>query len=149
MYYNNYDYDSINHAIEVGQVMAVWTIVALILAIVGGILVYFLFIKGNHKLGNGLAKFRDLLDFKIMLIEPILKILYLMLTIFIVLFSFNFIAVNFLAFLLFLLLGPVIVRLIYEGSLMLIMIWKNTKIISENTEKSKEKKSTNEKAKEE
>ncbi len=148
MYYNNYDYDSIDRVVETGQAMAVWTIVALILAIVGGILVYFLFIKGNQKLSKGLKTLKDLLDFKIMLIEPILKILYLIVTIFIILFSFNFIAVNFLVFLLFLILGPVVVRLIYEGSLILIMIWKNTKIISENTEKPKEKKSSNEKAKE-
>lgn len=148
MYYNNYDYDSIDRVVETGQAMAVWTIVALILAIVGGILVYFLFIKGNQKLSKGLKTLKDLLDFKIMLIEPILKVLYLIVTIFIILFSFNFIAVNFLVFLLFLILGPVVVRLIYEGSLILIMIWKNTKIISENTEKPKEKKSSNEKAKE-
>ena len=40
---------------------------------------------------------------------------------------------NFLLFLLILILGPVIVRLVYEASLMLVMIWKNTKQISDNT----------------
>lgn len=130
MYYNYYN-DSVN-AIA-GTV--IWTIIALILAIIGGVLVYFLFIKGNLKLNPGLKKLRDVLDFRVMLIEPMLKILYLIGTIFIILFSFSFITVNFLTFILMLLLGPVLIRLAYEASLILVMIWKNTKIISENTAK--------------
>ena len=130
MYYNYYN-DSVN-AIA-GTV--IWTIIALILAIIGGVLVYFLFIKGNLKLNPGLKKLRDVLDFRVMLIEPMLKILYLIGTIFIILFSFSFITVNFLTFILMLLLGPVLIRLLYEASLILVMIWKNTKIISDNTEK--------------
>ncbi len=118
---------------------AVWSIIALILAIIGGVLAYFLFIKGNFKLSDNLKKLRNLLDFKVMLIEPILKVLYLISTIFIILMSFNLIAVNFLSFLLTLILGPVIIRIIYEGMLILVMIWKNTKNISENTSGSKTK----------
>ena len=95
MYYNYYN-DSVN-AIA-GTV--IWTIIALILAIIGGVLVYFLFIKGNLKLNPGLKKLRDVLDFRVMLIEPMLKILYLIGTIFIILFSFSFITVNFLTFIL-------------------------------------------------
>lgn len=134
--YNNYGFEQ---AIEGVAYAAMWTVVSLILAIIGGVLVYFLFIKGKDlKLSAGLTKLRDLLDFKIMLIEPILKILYLVITIFVILISFNFITINFLSFLLTLLLGPVIVRIIYEASLMLVMIWKNTKIIADNTAKVKE-----------
>ena len=134
--YNNYGFEQ---AIEGVAYAAMWTVVSLILAIIGGVLVYFLFIKGKDlNLSAGLTKLRDLLDFKIMLIEPILKILYLVITIFVILISFNFITTNFLSFLLTLLLGPVIVRIIYEASLMLVMIWKNTKIIADNTAKVKE-----------
>ena len=134
--YNNYGFEQ---AIEGVAYAAMWTVVSLILAIIGGVLVYFLFIKGKDlNLSAGLTKLRDLLDFKIMLIEPILKILYLVITIFVILISFNFITINFLSFLLTLLLGPVIVRIIYEASLMLVMIWKNTKIIADNTAKVKE-----------
>lgn len=144
--YSNYGFE---HAVESVAYAAMWTVIALILAIIGGVLVYFLFIRGKDlKLSSGLQKLRDLLDFKIMLIEPILKILYLVITIFIILISFNFITTNFLAFLLTLILGPVIVRIIYEASLMLVMIWKNTKLIADNTMKEKvEKKAA--KAKEE
>lgn len=64
--YNNYGFEQ---AIEGVAYAAMWTVVSLILAIIGGVLVYFLFIKGKDlKLSAGLTKLRDLLDFKIMLI---------------------------------------------------------------------------------
>ncbi len=132
---NYYDYNY-NYGQSVNNLenIAIWTIVSLILAIIGGVLVYFLFVKGkNLKLSPTLKKIRDLLDFKVMLIEPILKIVYLISTIFVILVSFSAISQNFLLFLLILILGPVFIRLIYEASLMLVMIWKNTKQISENT----------------
>lgn len=117
----------------------VWAILSIILAIIGGVLIYFLFIRRNDlKLSDGLNKLKDILDFKIMVIEPVLKILYLVITIYTVLMAFSFLPVNFLVFLLTLILGPIIIRIIYEAALMLIMIWKNTKIIAENTGKSKE-----------
>lgn len=134
-----YGYNDIYSASNSLQGMAIWTIVALILSIIGGILVYFLFIKTNNKLSDNLKKLRDLLDFRIMLIEPILKIVYLIGTIFIILFSFNFITINFISFLLILIIGPVIIRIVYEAALILVMIWKNTKIISDNTKKEKDK----------
>ncbi len=134
-----YGYNDIYSVSNSLQGMAIWTIVALILSIIGGILVYFLFIKTNNKLSDNLKKLRDLLDFRIMLIEPILKIVYLIGTIFIILFSFNFITINFISFLLTLIIGPVIIRIVYEASLILVMIWKNTKIISDNTKKEKDK----------
>lgn len=134
-----YGYNDIYSASNSLQGMAIWTIVALILSIIGGILVYFLFIKTNNKLSDNLKKLRDLLDFRITLIEPILKIVYLIGTIFIILFSFNFITINFISFLLILIIGPVIIRIVYEAALILVMIWKNTKIISDNTKKDKDK----------
>ena len=130
-----YGYNDIYGVSNSLQGMAIWTIVAFILSIIGGILVYFLFIKTNNKLSDNLKKLRDLLDFRIMLIEPILKIFYLIGTIFIILFSFNFITINFITFLLVLIIGPVAIRIIYEASLILVMIWKNTKVISDNTKK--------------
>ena len=147
---NYYDYNY-NYGQTVNNIesVAVWTIVSLILAIIGGVLVYVLFVKGkNLKLSPTLKKIRDLLDFKVMLIEPILKIVYLISTIFVILVSFSAISQNFLLFLLILILGPVFIRLIYEASLILVMIWKNTKQISENTSpktKDTEKKETEKK----
>lgn len=62
-----YDYTSLEQTVNTVKYTAMWTVVSLILAIIGGILVYFLFIKGKDlKLSDGLNKLRDLLDFKIM-----------------------------------------------------------------------------------
>ncbi|MBR0488459.1 hypothetical protein IJJ39_02175 [Candidatus Saccharibacteria bacterium] len=116
--------------------MGIWAIIAAILAIVGGILVYFLFVKAKQEpKGKFLTWFKDFLAFKSMWLEPILKISYYVETIFVVLVSFSLIGTNFLAFLGTLILGPIIVRLVYELIMMFIMIWRNTTDIARNTKK--------------
>lgn len=131
-----YDYDYIGGSSNnLGSAVAgsvIWGIIAAVLAVVGGILVYFLFIKKDNKgLNKKLVTLKELLDFRIMIIEPILKVLYLIGTIYIILFSFSFIGQSFLLFLIVLILGPIIIRLVYEGFLIMIMIWKNTKEIAQ------------------
>ncbi len=121
----------------------IWGIIALILAIVGGILVYFLFVKQKAEPKGKFAKWlKDFLSFKIMWIETILKIVYYIATIFVILFSFSFFGmtnilggVAILYFFLCLILGPIIVRLGYEATMMFIMIWRNTQDISDHTKK--------------
>ena len=119
--------------------VGIWMIIAAILAVVGGILVYFLFVKSKQEpKGKFLKWLKDFLSFKIMWIEPILKVVYYMATIFIVLFSFSFLALGgsgILMWLLTLVLGPVAVRVAYEATMMFIMIWRNTRDIAENTSK--------------
>lgn len=108
-----------------------WTIVAAILSIIGGILLYILFVNKKDKVENKyLAWIKEFLSFKKMLIEVILKVSYIIVAIFITLTSFNIISTSFLGFLLYLIIGNVIARLIYEGSLILLMIWKNTSEIN-------------------
>ncbi len=105
----------------------VWTIVSVLLAIIGGFLVYFLFTNKKEKLNNKfLIWLKDFLNFKKLLLEVILKITYAIFAIFITLTSFNVISTSFVGFLLYLVLGNVFLRIIYESSLMIIMIWKNT-----------------------
>lgn len=129
----NYDFiDSSNTNINAVAGSAIWGIIAAVLAVVGGILVYFLFIKKDNKgLSKKLVTLKELLDFRIMIIEPILKVLYLIGTIYVILVSFSLISISFLLFLIVLILGPIIVRLMYEGFLIMIMIWKNTKEIAQ------------------
>lgn len=129
-----YNYDYINSPSNTAALAgsAIWGIIASVLAVIGGILVYFLFIKKDNKgLSKKLVTLKELLDFRIMIIEPILKVLYLIGTIYIILFSFSFIGQSFLLFLVVLILGPIIIRLVYEGFLIMIMIWKNTKEIAQ------------------
>lgn len=116
--------------------MGIWAIIAAILALVGGILAYFLFVKAKQEpKGKFLAWLKDFMAFKSMWLEPILKISYYVETIFVVLVSFSFIGTNFLTFLGVLILGPIIVRLVYELIMMFIMIWRNTTDIAKNTKK--------------
>lgn len=131
-----YDYDYIggssNNLGSAAAGSVIWGIIAAVLAVVGGILVYFLFIKKDNKgLNKKLVTLKELLDFRIMIIEPILKVLYLIGTIYVILFSFSFIGQSFLLFLIVLILGPITIRLVYEGFLIMIMIWKNTKEIAQ------------------
>ena len=118
---------------------SIWGIIALVLAIVGGILVYFLFVKAKTEPKGKFTKWlKDFLSFKIMWIEPILKVVYYVATIFTVLYSFTFLALGgygFLMFLMCLVLGPIIIRIVYEATMMFIMIWRNTRDIAENTKK--------------
>lgn len=111
---------------------AVWTVIAFIIAIAAGIMIYFMFVKDNKPVSKNLQKLKDLLDFKTMLIEPILKIVYIIATVFIILFSFGFISINFVSFLMVLILGPIGIRIVYELMMINIMIWKNTKEINDN-----------------
>ncbi len=117
----------------------IWVIIAAILAIVGGILVYFLFVKSKTEPKGKFAKWlKDFLSFKVMWIEPILKVVYYIATIFIVLFSFTYLTLGgagVLLFFLTLVLGPVLIRIVYEMTMMFIMIWHNTQEIADNTKK--------------
>lgn len=111
---------------------AVWTVIAFIIAIAAGIMIYFMFVKDNKPVSEKFQKLKDLLDFKTMLIEPILKIVYIIATVFIILFSFGLISLNFVSFLMVLILGPIAIRIVYELMMINIMIWKNTKEINDN-----------------
>ena len=119
-----------------GADLGVWGIISLILAIIGGILVYFLFVQAKQTPKNKfLAWLKDFLAFKAMWLEPIMKIMYYVATIFIVLASFSLITYSFVTFIVTLILGPVLIRVAYELIMMFIMIWRNTRDIAKNTEK--------------
>ena len=126
---------------SVSEGVTIWFAIASILAIVGGILIYFLFIKSKNEPKGKFAKwFKDFLNFRIMILEPILKILYYILTIGVILISFGFLGYGgygVLMFFLSLVLGPVLVRVGYEFTIMFVMIWRNTKDIADNTAKKK------------
>ncbi len=131
----NYDYllgETTNTANKIVGT-AVWTAIAFVIAIAAGIMIYFMFVKSDKPVNKkNLQKLKDLLDFKTMLIEPILKIVYIIATVFIILFSFGFISINFVSFLMVLILGPIGIRIVYELMMINIMIWKNTKEINDN-----------------
>ena len=121
------------------QFFGIWLIIASILAIVGGILVYFLFVRSKDEPKGKFAKWlKDFLAFKIMWLEPILKIVYYILTIGCILASFGWLGYGgygVLMFFMTLIGGPIAIRLGYEMTMMFIMIWRNTRDISESVKK--------------
>ena len=116
---------------------SVWLIVSIILAVVGGILIYFLFLskKNEGKFKGFVGWLYDFLSFKKMFMEALLKITYLIVALYITLSSFALIGVNFWAFLGTLIIGNVVARLIYEFSLLLLVICRNTTEINKKLSK--------------
>ncbi len=136
---SNYDVSHTNNTVTMSDGAAAWCLIAIIIAIVGGILTYFLFVKKPEQPKSKFALWlKNFLSFKIMWIEPILKIVYYFATIFIILFSFSFLSMGaggVITFFMLLIFGPIATRLVYEALIMFVMIWRNTRDIAENTKK--------------
>lgn len=138
MYYNNgygYGYEpNVVKAASNGAGAMIWIIIAAVLALIGGIIAYYLFVKPETKQSNKfLASLKEFLRFKTMLIEGLLKVFYIIAALFTTLSSFAWFAFGFLGVLFFLMqltLGNVLVRIMYESMLLKIMIWKNTNEIN-------------------
>lgn len=115
----------------------IWTIVSVILAIIGGIVLYFTFLskKNEGKFRGFLGWLYDFLTFKKMMIENVLKILYIIVALFVTLSSFGLMSISFLAFLLTLVIGNVLTRVIYELLLVKLVICKNTTEINKKLNK--------------
>ena len=125
--------------------ISVWLIISVVLAIVGGLLVYFLFLskKNEGKFKGFVGWLYDFLSFKKMFMEALLKITLLIVLIFIKLSSFAIIGTSFIGFIVYLVVGNLIARIIYEFSLILLVICRNTteinKSLKGNTKSDKEK----------
>ena len=116
---------------------SVWLIVSIILAVIGGILIYFLFLskKNEGKFKGFVGWLYDFLSFKKMFMEALLKITYLIVALYITLSSFALIGTSFIAFLATLIIGNVVARLVYEFSLLLLVICRNTTEINKKLSK--------------
>ena len=116
---------------------SVWLIVSIILAVIGGILIYLLFLskKNEGKFKGFVGWLYDFLSFKKMFMEALLKITYLIVALYITLSSFALIGSNFIGFLAILIIGNVVARLVYEFSLLLLVICRNTTEINKKLSK--------------
>ncbi len=128
-----YGYGYANSMASTMTGITVWEIIALVLSIVGAILVYVLFLtkKNEGKFKGFWAWLYSALKFDKMMIEVILKVLYIFSALFVTLGSFGLIPISFLSFLLVLVVGNVFTRVAYELILMRVQIWKNTTEIKE------------------
>lgn len=118
--------------------MLIWMIISFVIAVAGGILVYFLFLNKSEE--KKLTKFgrwlSNLLHFKILLSETLLKILYVVSTMYLTLLSFGYISQNFLTFILLITIGNVLLRIIYEFLIVNLLISKNTTQINNKIKES-------------
>ena len=112
--------------------VGIWGIIALVIAIIGGICLYFtVFSKANEKKYAGfMAKLYEYVKFDKMIITSFLKITYLIGAIYITLASFGLISTSFLIFLVTLVLGNLILRVVYEFMLVTLKIFENTNEIN-------------------
>lgn len=115
----------------------IWAIISAVLAVVGGIALYFTFLsKSSCEKFKGFVRWiYDFLSFKKMLIEGLLRILYLIFTLFVTLVSFGFMGQSFLAFIVTLVLGNLSVRIVYEFLLITLVICRNTTEINSKLNK--------------
>ena len=126
---------SMNSTSNAIQGVSIWTIVATILAIVGAIMVYFLFIKSKTNFKGFAKTLKDYLSGDKIHIESLAKMFYYAGLIYVVLTSINYLILigtvydagsGIIQFFFTLLLGPVVVRFLFEIAMLFIRIWKNT-----------------------
>ena len=110
----------------------IWILIALIVAIIGGICLYFTVFsdKNKGKYTGFMGWLYDFVKFKKMYITTILKVVYLISAIFITLASFACIKSP-LAFFCILIIGNLVLRISYEFSLVLLSIHENVVEINE------------------
>lgn len=110
----------------------IWLIISAVLAVVGAIVLplTFLSAKNEGKFKGFLGWMYDFLTFKKMMLEALLKGLYLVFVIFITLGSFAMLSQSFIPFIVTLVLGNISARIVYEFSLILLLICRNTTDIS-------------------
>ena len=94
----------------------VWTIIAVVLAVIGGIALYFtVFSKNNEKKYTGfMAKLYEWFQFKYFVIDDLFRIGYIVSALALTLLSFNLISTSFLSFILVLVLGNIGLRVSFE-----------------------------------
>ena len=116
------------------EINPVVTVMLFLFAIVLGVIAYYAFVKKEGKPQSAFfAKLKAFLNFDTMIIEGLLKATYIILAIFVTLFSFQIIPINFLEFLFVLVFGNILVRVAYETSMVVLLIWRNASEINKKT----------------
>ena len=135
--YSSNSLSSLSRTSSAMDTLGVWSIIALVIAVVGGIALYFTFLnkKNDGKWTGFLGWLYNTLTFKNMIVETILKILHLVIAIFITLYSLGLIAVNIILALGLLVIGNIILRVCYEFMLLAIITCRNTSDINSKLNK--------------
>ena len=125
-----YNYGYVGSASSSLNGIATWMVISIIIAIAGGIVAYILFVKRKNTFIGFVGWLHKFLNFKALVIEDVIKLSYIILAIFMTLFSFALIGVSVASFFGLLILGNLILRVVYELSILLIKICQNTSEIN-------------------
>ena len=108
------------------------TVILFLIALVGGVCAYLMFVKSDEEPKDPrLVKLKEFLSFKKMIIEGLLKASYIIFALFITLYSFQImVGTSFITGLMLLILLNIMLRIGYEASLIVLLIWRNTNDIS-------------------
>ncbi len=114
------------------------TVILFLIALVGGICAYLMFVKSDEEpKDQRLLKLKEFLSFKKMIIEGLLKASYIIFALFITLYSFQImVGTSFITGLMLLILLNIMLRIGYEASLIVLLIWRNTSDINKKLGKS-------------
>ena len=114
------------------------TVILFLIALVGGVCAYLMFVKSDEEPKDPrLVKLKEFLSFKKMIIEGLLKITYIVFALFITLYSFQImVGTSFITGLMLLILLNIMLRIGYEASLIVLLIWRNTSDINKKLGKS-------------
>ncbi len=105
-----------------------WLTIATFIALALAIVAYIFFIRPKRNYNNKFVNYvRNFLNFDELVIEPLIKILYVFVTVYVILSSFSYIEISFWTFLTYLVGGIVAARLVYEIVMVIVGIYKNTK----------------------
>lgn len=110
----------------------IWLIVSAVIAIAGTVVLFVIFLpkKNAGKYKGFLGWLYDFLNFRKLTIEFILKATYIALAIFLTLTSFITIGTSFVMFLVELIFGNILLRIIYEASILFVTICNNVSEIN-------------------
>lgn len=142
-----YDMDSgitntISNVSTTFSISEVWSIVSILLAVIGGIFIYnTYFSKNKEKEYTGLKNtIYNFFTFKITIIEPLFKVMYIITAIAITLCSFSYLTTNFFQFIGMLVFGNLIARLSFELLLLTLKLFKDVSEINSKMPKVKKEK---------
>ena len=110
-------------------------LVAFIIAIAATIIIYTVFMDKRNKdsYSNPLKKLFDFLHFNKFFMEPILKITYIFSSLYLTISAFGYIGTSFFFFLLLLILGNIVLRMAFEGLMIIYKIYLNLNEINKKT----------------
>ena len=127
--------NTLNNTPKVFSNTEVWIIISVLLAVIGGIFLYVNYFREDKEYKGFKKLLYDFINFKFTIIEPIFRILYLIIAIALTLSSLSLITTNFFEFITVIVFGNIIVRIIFKLLLLTQKLFKDVSEINEKTPK--------------